>query len=70
MVAPGGTPAPVLDLLGQASARAVRRPEFREFVNKFGAIAVGSSPEDFARYLRSERAQLQALIAEYNIRVE
>ena len=48
----------------------MQRPEFREFVNKYGAAAVGSSPQDFARYLRNERAQLQALILENNIRLE
>ena len=70
LVAPGGTPTPVIDRLAQASARAVQRPEFREFVNKLGAMGVGSSSPDFARYLRTERAQFQALIAENNIRVE
>ena len=70
LVAPAATPAPVIERLAQASARAVQRPEFREFVNKFGAVGVGGSSQDFARYLRSERAQLQALIIETNIRVE
>jgi tripartite-type tricarboxylate transporter receptor subunit TctC len=70
LVAPAATPAPVIERLAQASARAAQRPEFREFVNKYGAAAVGSSPQDFARYLRNERAQLQALILENNIRVE
>ncbi len=70
LVAPGATPAPVMDRLGQASARAAQRPEFREFAQKNGAAAVGSSPQDFARYLRNERVQLQALIADNNIRVE
>lgn len=70
LVAPGGTPAPVIDRLAQASARAVQRAEFREFVSKFGAMGVGSSAPDFARYLRNERTQYQALIAENNIRIE
>ena len=70
LVAPAATPAPVIERLAQASSRAVQRPEFREFVNKYGAAAVGSSPQDFARYLRNERAQLQALILENNIRLE
>jgi tripartite-type tricarboxylate transporter receptor subunit TctC len=70
LVAPAATPIVVVERLAQASARAVQRPEFREFVNKVGAAAVGSSPQDFARYLRNERAQLQALIFENNIRVE
>ena len=70
LVAPAATPAPVIERLAQASSRAVQRPEFREFVNKYDAAAVGSSPQDFARYLRNERAQLQALILENNIRLE
>ena len=70
LVAPGATPAAVLDRLAQASARAVQRPEFREFVAKNGAAAISSTPQAFASYLRNERTQLQALIAENNIRVE
>ncbi len=70
LVAPGGTPAAVIERLAQASARAAQRPEFRDFTKKYGAIAVGSTPDDFGRYLRAERAQLQALIAENNIRVD
>ena len=70
LVAPAGTPAPVIERLAQASARASQRPEFREFAAKFGAITVGSSPQDFARYLRSERGHMQTLIAENNIRLE
>ena len=70
LVAPGGTPAPVVERLALACARAAQRPEFREFVARFGAQAVGSSPQDFARYLRNERSQLHALIIDNNIRAE
>ena len=70
VVAPGGTPSALIDRLSQASGRAVQRPEFREFVNKLGANAIGSSAQDYGRFLRTERAQFQALILENNIRVE
>ena len=70
VVAPGATPAPVVERLAQACARAAQRPEFRAFAEKNGAVAVGSSPQDFDRYLRTERAQLMALIAENNIRAD
>ena len=36
----------------------------------YGALAVGSSPVDFACCMRNERTQLQALIAKSNIRVD
>lgn len=70
LVAPAGMPAPVMERLAQACARAAQRPEFREFATKNGAAAVGSSPQDFDRYLRTERTQLMALIAENNIRAD
>ena len=70
LAAPAATPAPVIERLAQACARAAQRPEFREFAARVGAVSVGSSPVDFARYMRTERAQLQALIAENNIRVD
>ena len=70
LMAPAATPEVVIERLAQACARAAQRAEFREFVNKCGARAVGSSSRDFARYLRDERSQLQALIVENNIRVE
>ena len=56
--------------MAQASARAVLRADFREFVNKFGAVSGGGTPQDFAQFLRVERGRLQALILENNIRVE
>lgn len=70
LVAPAATPAPVIERLAQASARAVQRADFREFVNKFGGVSGGGTPQDFAQFLRGERGRLQALILENNIRVE
>jgi tripartite-type tricarboxylate transporter receptor subunit TctC len=70
LVAPAGTPAAIIERLGQASARAAQRPEFRDFTTRFGAANVGSSPADFARYLRTERAQMQVVIRDNNIRME
>jgi tripartite-type tricarboxylate transporter receptor subunit TctC len=70
LVAPGGTPAAVIERLAQASARAVQRPEFRDFTTRLGAVTPSSSSQDFGRYVREERAQYHALIAENSIRME
>jgi tripartite-type tricarboxylate transporter receptor subunit TctC len=70
LVAPAGTPAALIERLAQAGARAVQRPEFREFTNKLGAGSPGSSSQDFGRYLHDERAQYQALITENNIHMD
>ncbi|MFN0183075.1 MAG: hypothetical protein ACKVQR_04565 [Aquabacterium sp.] len=60
----------MIERLGQASNRAAQRPKFREFLSKLGALSPGTSPQDFGHYMRDERAQYQALIAENNIRME
>jgi tripartite-type tricarboxylate transporter receptor subunit TctC len=70
LVAPAATPAPVIERLAQASARAVQRTDFREFVSKFGGVTGGGTPQDFAKFLSSERGRLQSLIVENNIRLE
>ena len=70
LVAPAATPGPVIERLAQASARAVQRAEFREFVKNFGGVTGGGTPQDFAKFLSNERGRLQALIVENNIRLE
>jgi tripartite-type tricarboxylate transporter receptor subunit TctC len=70
LVAPAATPTAVIERLAQASARAVQRADFREFVSKFGGFIGGGTPQDFAKFLSSERGRLQALIVENNIRLE
>ncbi len=70
LVVPAATPASVIERLAQAGARAVQRTEFREFVKNFGGVTGGGTPQDFAKFLSSERGRLQALILENNIRLE
>ncbi|WP_376088069.1 tripartite tricarboxylate transporter substrate-binding protein [Roseomonas sp. CCTCC AB2023176] len=57
MVAPGGTPAPMLAALHAAAATSLADPEVERTLREQGAAAVGSAPEAFATYIRAEAAR-------------
>jgi tripartite-type tricarboxylate transporter receptor subunit TctC len=54
MLAPGGTPRPVVEKVQREVARILNLPDLRDRLNKEGAVVVASTPEEFARFLRAE----------------
>jgi tripartite-type tricarboxylate transporter receptor subunit TctC len=57
VLAPAGTPAPILQRVASEIAKAVAQPDFRERLAGMGGSPVGSGPEEFARFLRTENAR-------------
>ena len=53
-VVPAGTPRDIVVRLHAETVRALQSPEIRNRFNSLGVEAVGSSSEQFARYIRSE----------------
>ena len=70
MMAPAGTPQPVLDKLATTAMRAVRAPEVAERLRRDGVDPVGSTPADFAALIAREIAQWRDVIAAAKITVE
>ena len=54
IVVPRGTPRPLVNKLNGEIVRITRQPEAREQFAAQGAEAVGSTPEEFGRHLRTE----------------
>jgi tripartite-type tricarboxylate transporter receptor subunit TctC len=54
LLAPAGTPRPVIESLHQAIVRAVRSPQTSEKLAAMGMVPVTSTPEEFARVIREE----------------
>ena len=54
IIAPAGTPAPIINKLQQEIARILLVPETREYLTKQGAEPVASTPEQFAAFIKSE----------------
>ena len=57
LVAPKGTPRPIIDTLNRAVVRITRMPDAREQFAAQGADPVGSTPAEFAQHIRSEVAK-------------
>ena len=70
LVAPAGTPKPVIEKLSNAAARAAQTSAYREFAARVGATAVGSTPAEFDTFMKSERARWKKVIADNGIKLE
>ena len=54
VLAPAGTPREIISKLGAEIAKVVQHPAVRERFASLGTVPVGSSPEEFAAFLRAE----------------
>ena len=68
LLAPAGTPKPVIERLAQLANDALKSPEVAEPLRKIGMDIVGGSPEDFARYIDAEVKKATEVAAAANIR--
>lgn len=55
VVAPAGTPQPIIDRLHKDIAAALRRPALQERFAKSGARLIGNTPAEFAQQIRHDR---------------
>jgi tripartite-type tricarboxylate transporter receptor subunit TctC len=67
ILAPAGTPAPILDLLQSKIAEGFRTPQMKARLAKDGAEAVVNKPAEFAALIKSEIAKWTALAKAANI---
>jgi len=70
LFAPTGTPMAIADRLHAALAETLREPEVRARLAQLGAVPVGSTPAEFARFLAEGRIAMATLVREANIRIE
>jgi tripartite-type tricarboxylate transporter receptor subunit TctC len=54
LLAPAGTPQPIIDKLAQIANEALKAPDVIEPLRKVGIEPVGGSPADFAHYIDAE----------------
>lgn len=67
LLAPRGTPQPIVDRLQQEVARAVQRPEVSSRFAQDGTEGIGSSAKAFGEHLKSEAAQWAKVAKTANI---
>ena len=54
ILGPAGTPAPIIDKVSKATNDALQDPETLKALHAQGLDALGGSPDDFARFIKSE----------------
>ena len=70
VVAPGGTPQPIVDKLAQAARRIVASPEVQARFDKDGVEPVGSGPDEFRALVSREIAQWREVARNTKITVD
>ena len=70
VMAPGGTPADIVQRLADDITWAVRSPDVVEKLRAIGANAEGGSPEEFRKLIASESLKWGQLVRELGMKPE
>jgi tripartite-type tricarboxylate transporter receptor subunit TctC len=70
ILAPVGTPKPIIDRLNRELVKIVRSPEFARVLTSEGATAVGNTPAEFDAVIRADVKKWAKIIKEAGIRAE
>lgn len=70
MVAPAGTPAPIVAVLNRITTEALQEPAVKEKLAIQGATVVGDSPEHFHAFLESEITRWAKVIKDAGVATE
>jgi tripartite-type tricarboxylate transporter receptor subunit TctC len=70
LMAPAGTPKPIIDKLNAAITRIVSQPDVRAAWAQQGAVPMTMSPEEFDRYLRDDIAKWANVVKVAKIKVD
>ena len=70
VVAPAGTPKAIIARLNAETVKVLRMPEVRDLVIKMGYEPTGTTPEELARFLRSETELWAKVIRSANIHLD
>ena len=70
IMVPSGTPRAIIDRLHSEITKILRAPNTLDRLAGDGSVAVASTPEEFAVFIKSEHVKWSKVVREANIRVE
>ena len=70
MMAPAGTPAPLLARIGAAAVEALKHPESAQRLEQIGFTVVAGTPEEYGAFQRAEIARWRRVVQTAGIRPE
>jgi tripartite-type tricarboxylate transporter receptor subunit TctC len=68
VTAPAGVPAPIINKLNKEIVKILKTPAMAERLSLDGAVAVGSTPQEFSQFIRSEVFKWRKVIKELQIK--
>jgi tripartite-type tricarboxylate transporter receptor subunit TctC len=70
LIAPAGTPVPVVNRLNEEINKSLGRPETTERLKGLGATTVGGTPADFAAFLKKDHERWSRVIKAAGVKAE
>jgi tripartite-type tricarboxylate transporter receptor subunit TctC len=70
LLAPAGTPRPIITRLNAETLKALATPEIKSAISATGLEAIPGSPEQFADHIRSEIARISGIVKSAGIKAE
>ena len=70
MLAPKGTPAPIIERLHREFVTALRAPAVKTFMDTAAIEGVGSTPAEFGKFFREEKVRWAKVIKETGARID
>ncbi|MBO1016863.1 tripartite tricarboxylate transporter substrate binding protein [Achromobacter sp. SD115] len=70
VVVPAGTPAPIIDKLNAEIRRALQSAEMTKQLKAQGAQALGSTPQEYAAYIKSEIGRWGEVVKAANVKLD
>jgi putative tricarboxylic transport membrane protein len=70
LVAPAGTPRPIIDKLHGEIVKALKLPELQQRINELGAYVIGSTPAEFSSQIVRERERWARVVKAAGIKLD
>jgi tripartite-type tricarboxylate transporter receptor subunit TctC len=70
LLAPAGTPRPIITRLNTETLKALGAPEIKSTISATGLEAIPGSPEQFGEHIKSEIARISGIVRSAGIRAE
>jgi len=70
LMAPAGTPQPIIDRIHQEAVRILARPDIRKRFEEIGMEAIGNTPGEFAAVIAAETPQWAKVIKDAGVKAE
>jgi tripartite-type tricarboxylate transporter receptor subunit TctC len=70
ILAPAGTPKPVIDTFNAAIVAVLTRPDMKERMAAYGAEVIASTPQEFAQYMKADLVKWAKVVKTSGARVD